>query len=441
MLRISGDVLWVSLMIPFVRSFSFLSVMATIFAGAAALAQDAPQFHLGKGDVLSFSIVGAPEIGREVTIGLDGKVFLPMIGAVPADGLTPAELRQLVDSMIQRSPIRIPNMSGEDVWHGLLPHDIIIDVAEYRPVYVSGTVELPGEVSFRPGLTVRQALARAGGTRLLNETEDLRVVEVMARRDRLSQQIAAVDSRISRLTRDLESLQTPLGDDIRAVDGAETAAAAASSVAEAAQKGTAAARDAVDGAWLEAREDLRASEHSARRARLEKLETRLKVLQDLERVAQETVGIEEENVARAKELAARGVATANLYNDVRQDLLQASSRQLDTSGEVLELQVTIAQTREELDTEQIGDALDLLEDLEKESSQRLTLMDEFRTLDAYLANVGAVSEDDRDMVQQIRLYRADATGNVTGRIVDPDEILLPADVLDVSMEAPAPEQG
>jgi polysaccharide export outer membrane protein len=38
-----------------------------------------------------------------------------------------------------------------------------ITIAEYRPVYVSGDVAKPGELPFRPGLTVRQAIALAGG--------------------------------------------------------------------------------------------------------------------------------------------------------------------------------------------------------------------------------------------------------------------------------------
>lgn len=441
MLRIPCSVLWVSLMIPSVRRFCFLPLLGALLTSGVALAQETPQFRLGKGDVLSFSIVGAPDISRDVTIGLDGNVFLPMIGSVPAEGLTPAELRDAVDGVVQRSPIRIPNMSGDDVWHGLLPHDIVIDVAEYRPVYVSGTVELPGEVGFRPGMTVRQALARAGGTKLLSETDDMRVVEMMARRDRIGDQVDAADNRIHRLKQDLLSLQTPLGDEVAPVDGTQSAANAAASVASVAKASDQAVRDALGDAWLSAREDLRASEHSARLAKLEKLETRLKVLQDLEEVAEETVAIEEENVDRAKELAERGVATANLYNDVRQSLLQAASRQLDTSGEVLELQVTIAQTQGELDSEQIEDALKLLEELEKESSQRLALVSEFDTLDAYLANLGVVSEDDSDMVQRIRLYRADTDGNVNGRIAKADEIVLPGDVLDVVMEAPAVEQG
>jgi exopolysaccharide production protein ExoF len=41
--------------------------------------------------------------------------------------------------------------------------DAVLQVATYRPVYVAGAVRTPGEYPFRPGLTVAQLVAQAGG--------------------------------------------------------------------------------------------------------------------------------------------------------------------------------------------------------------------------------------------------------------------------------------
>jgi polysaccharide export outer membrane protein len=41
--------------------------------------------------------------------------------------------------------------------------EILIDILEYRPVYLRGDVSRPGEQPFRPGMTVRQAIAVSGG--------------------------------------------------------------------------------------------------------------------------------------------------------------------------------------------------------------------------------------------------------------------------------------
>src|SRR5262249_38734677 len=45
----------------------------------------------------------------------------------------------------------------------LTPDEILVSIAEYRPVYVNGDVAKPGPQPYRPGLTVRQAIASAGG--------------------------------------------------------------------------------------------------------------------------------------------------------------------------------------------------------------------------------------------------------------------------------------
>ena len=52
------------------------------------------------------------------------------------------------------------------------PEEITVDIAEYRPVYVSGDVSKPGELAFRLGMTVRQAVALAGGYDLLRFRAD-----------------------------------------------------------------------------------------------------------------------------------------------------------------------------------------------------------------------------------------------------------------------------
>ncbi len=43
------------------------------------------------------------------------------------------------------------------------PPDTAVEIAVYRPFYISGAVDKPGEYAFRPGLTVGKAVALAGG--------------------------------------------------------------------------------------------------------------------------------------------------------------------------------------------------------------------------------------------------------------------------------------
>ncbi len=52
---------------------------------------------------------------------------------------------------------------GREIQHLILANEIVVTVVGYRAVYVSGHVVKPGEYPFRPGITVRQAIAIAGG--------------------------------------------------------------------------------------------------------------------------------------------------------------------------------------------------------------------------------------------------------------------------------------
>lgn len=42
------------------------------------------------------------------------------------------------------------------------PDQVMLANSEFRPVYLNGDVAKPGEQTFRPGMTVRQAVALAG---------------------------------------------------------------------------------------------------------------------------------------------------------------------------------------------------------------------------------------------------------------------------------------
>ena len=57
----------------------------------------------------------------------------------------------------QRTP------DGRESVTPIAPDAVLVTIAEYRPVYVNGDVTKPGEQTFRPGMTVRQAVALAGG--------------------------------------------------------------------------------------------------------------------------------------------------------------------------------------------------------------------------------------------------------------------------------------
>lgn len=87
----------------------------------------------------------------EYVIGGDGKLILPLIGAVPAAGETTATLSASIADRLQEraSLINRPEPS--------------VEIIEHQPIYVTGEVDRPGQVQYRSGITVLQAVSVAGG--------------------------------------------------------------------------------------------------------------------------------------------------------------------------------------------------------------------------------------------------------------------------------------
>ena len=90
-------------------------------------------------------------LNGEYAISPSGRIALPLVGPVEAEGRTPQALAGEIAAALQKKT-------------GLLaPPDTTVEVVRYPSVFVTGSVERPGEFEFKPGLSVLQALAMAGG--------------------------------------------------------------------------------------------------------------------------------------------------------------------------------------------------------------------------------------------------------------------------------------
>lgn len=123
----------------------------------------AAEYHLAPGDTIEFSTVATADLKTRVTIRLDGAVTLPLIGDVKVAGLTVPQLRAKLQNELSSKVYRRRSEDGREVPVMLAPDEISVSVSEYRPIYINGDVSKPGEQPFRPGMTVRQAIALAGG--------------------------------------------------------------------------------------------------------------------------------------------------------------------------------------------------------------------------------------------------------------------------------------
>lgn len=143
------------------RLFSLLVAVAAICSAAlipgAVQAQDAtpaeirilPEYRLGSGDKVRVITFGEESLTGEFFVGGSGNISLPLIGEVRAQGLTVPELQTSVETALKEGYLREPRVS--------------VEVLNYRPFYILGEVESPGEYPYTNGLSVLNAVATAGG--------------------------------------------------------------------------------------------------------------------------------------------------------------------------------------------------------------------------------------------------------------------------------------
>ncbi len=118
--------------------------------GLPGLPPTAAGYRLGPGDQVRIITVGDEALTGEFRVGDSGRLALPMLGSVPAAGLPPAGLEQTIARGLVRAGLeRDPSVS--------------VEVTGYRPIFVLGEVNKPGQFAYQPGMTVLAAVALAGG--------------------------------------------------------------------------------------------------------------------------------------------------------------------------------------------------------------------------------------------------------------------------------------
>ena len=116
---------------------------------ALTAAVRAPAYRLGSGDQLRIMVFEEESLSGEFFVDGEGMVSMPLIGVVEAEGLTLAELRSRIETRLADGYLADPRVSAE--------------VPNFRPFYILGEVEESGEYPYTAGLTVMNAVARAGG--------------------------------------------------------------------------------------------------------------------------------------------------------------------------------------------------------------------------------------------------------------------------------------
>ncbi len=123
-------------------------VMAVAYAAPAPVPYDMP-YRLDAGDRLRVVVYGQEGLTNTYAISAGGTITMPLIGAVPARGRTPQGLAADISARLRNGFIREPSVA--------------VEIEAYRPFFILGEVQAPGQYPYVPNMTVESAVAIAGG--------------------------------------------------------------------------------------------------------------------------------------------------------------------------------------------------------------------------------------------------------------------------------------
>lgn len=124
------------------------SAVAAAAAAAPPVNLEA-EYKLGPADKVRVTVFGEESLSGEFLVSGNGKISMPLVGDVQASGLTVPQFQVAVQTVLKDGYLRDPRVSAE--------------VLNYRPFYILGEVEKPGEYPYTNGLTVLNAVATSGG--------------------------------------------------------------------------------------------------------------------------------------------------------------------------------------------------------------------------------------------------------------------------------------
>jgi polysaccharide export outer membrane protein len=120
-----------------------------VYAAAPAPAPYDEAYRLDAGDKLRVVVYGQDGLTNTYAIDAGGSITMPLIGAVPARGRTPAKLAAEISARLRNGYIRDPSVA--------------VEIESYRPFFILGEVAAPGQYPYVPNMSVESAVAIAGG--------------------------------------------------------------------------------------------------------------------------------------------------------------------------------------------------------------------------------------------------------------------------------------
>jgi polysaccharide biosynthesis/export protein len=144
-----------------VRATSIVTVLSLVLVAApraqesgiapsAAAPQMQDDYTVSRQDVLSITVIDQPELSAKYTVDVDGSLRFPLVGRVPAAGKTLRQLESDLKRTLADGFFKNPQVA------------VSLDQFKGKRVFVFGGVNLPGTYPLADGMTLIEALVKAG---------------------------------------------------------------------------------------------------------------------------------------------------------------------------------------------------------------------------------------------------------------------------------------
>jgi polysaccharide export outer membrane protein len=382
------------------------------------------EYRLDVGDVIEISVLGVPELRQRVPVQLDGSISYPLLGSLGVSGLSPSEVRAKIQAILAAKVFRQRAPDGRESVVVIEPDQVAVGVVEYRPIYVNGDVSKPGEQTYRPRMTVRQAVALSGGYDIMrfrtNSNPFLESADSRSEYESLWTEFAKEQAHVWRL-------RTELGGTDRLDQSVLREAPIAPSVLLQIAH--------LEDEKLKSRQGEYDREKLFLEGAIKQSDTQIAVLS--EQLQQEDQGVKEDtqDLQRITDLLGKGSVTVPRLTDARRALLLSSTRKLQTTAQLM------LQRRQRQDTARQLERLD--------DQRKVTLLNELQDAGVKINQIRARLQGVAEKIQYTALVRSQLVrgsggkpeiavvrSGRTGRerfIAEEDTELQPGDVLEVAL--------
>ena len=381
------------------------------------------EYRVQQGDTIEISVAGIPELRQRTTVQSDGAIAFPLVGSLPVEGLTPAELRTEAQKQLARKIYRLHAPDGREILSVIQPDEVSAAIVGYRPIYVTGDVAKPGEQTFVPEMTVRQALALAGGAELSQarfprSSND--VSSLMRDRELFLEELTEATAKVSRITAELNGQSELVDLDFSGLP---------------LPKAKLAEIQNTETAILQARVAEYHRERDFLRAAVDQSDERIAVVQKQQAEEEEGSRADTVELRRLLDLLSKGQETNPRITEARRALLLSSTRALQVSVELLELKRQRAESEHAAQHFEDDRRIGLLKEFQDAADAKASSRIKFESLESELKMMSRspmLGSPEENMLRTVQVARR-THGESEKSIVDDDFVLMPGDVISVSL--------